>query len=233
MAHEFTACEIFGTRYSSLGKRIETSLPHGEADNARTLISDLNIFQLCGLLDLELEDEEAELDYLIENRRQYYKKHSYMEKKAIGKANDGPVFVGDTLYRRSNGEKYTVQEDGSITNASGKTKLKAPDLDNFIHFFPKKGERIKNRRKVKPAAITLPKQDNPLVPGECKQRTPLEAAKAESKQREQARQEAAKTTEEEKQIVREHYLGELTDKDLADELRRRGYTVTAIKTINL
>ena len=99
MAHEFTACEIFGTRYSSLGKRIETSLPHGEADNARTLISDLNIFQLCGLLDLELEDEEAELDYLIENRKQYYKNHSYMEKKAIGKANDGPVFVGDKVLR--------------------------------------------------------------------------------------------------------------------------------------
>ena len=196
-----------------------------------------------------------------------------MEKKAIGKANDGPVFVGDTLYRRSNGEKYTVQEDGSITNASGKTKLKAPDLDNFIHFFPKKGERIKNRRKVKPAAITLPKQDNPLVPGECKTRTPVEAAKAESKAREMAHKEAAKTTEEEKQIVREHYLGELTDKeivaeasrrgicpieagltaasdaeilaqvqergllfddkDLADELRRRGFEVTATKRIEL
>ena len=248
--HEFTACEQFGTRYSALGKRIEASVPKGETAVARTYTSELDIFQLCDSLAVELEDPEAELEYIAQNRKQYYQNHSYMNDKAIGTAYDGPVFPDDIIYRRSSGEKYTVQADGSITTAAGRT-YKAPDFQNFIHTFPKKGAAKKEAAPI----LTLPKQDNPLVQGECKTRTPEEASRSAAKQREQARKEAAKATEAEKQTVREHYLAELTDqelaeeirrrnlylttldgitdKDLADELRRRGYTVNAIKTIEI
>lgn len=333
--HEFTACEQFGTRYSALGKRIEASVPKGETAVTRTNTSELDILQLCDSLAVELEDPEAELEYIAQNRKNYYNTHSYMNDKAIGTAYDGPVFPDDIIYRRSSGEKYTVQADGSITTAAGRT-YKAPDFQNFIHTFPKKGTTKKEAAPV----LTLPKQDNPLVPGECKTRTPEEASRSAAKQREQARKEAAKTTEaeserirkkildivrvapfdeekdvledwlekqkeqkpaewseEEKQIVREHYgpeavaeilpdlddvdfvnifreedrrrfgdrrepffslitnqelaeevnrrgiffvdapaapqLQPTTDKDLADELRRRGYTVTATKTVEI
>ena len=199
---------------------------------------------------MELEDPEAELEYIAQNRKNYYNTHSYMNDKAIGTAYDGPVFPDDIIYRRSSGEKYTVQADGSITTAAGRT-YKAPDFQNFIHTFPKKGAAKKEAAPV----LTLPKQDNPLVQGECKTRTPEEASRSAAKQREQARKEAAKTTEAEKEIVREHYLAELTDqelaaeirrrnlylttldgitdKEVADELRRRGYTVTATKTVEI
>ena len=226
--HDFTACEKFGTRYSALGKRIEASVPKGKTAITRTLTSELDIFQLCDHLAVELEDPEAELEYIAQNRKQYYNTHSYMKDKAIGTAYDGPVFPDDIIYRRSSGEKYTVQADGSITTAAGRT-YKAPDFQNFIHTSPKKGAAKKEAAPV----LTLPKQDNPLVEGECKTRTPEKASRSAAKQREQARKEAAKTTEEEKQIVREHYLGELTDKDLADELRRRGYDVKATKTVEI
>lgn len=236
---------------------------------------------------MELEDPEAELEYIAQNRKNYYNTHSYMKDKAIGTAYDGPVFPDDIIYRRSSGEKYTVQADGSITTAAGRT-YKAPDFQNFIHTFPKKGAAKKEAAPV----LTLPKQDNPLIQGECKTRTP-EEAKAESKAREQADasrvekamreiEEKAKAfteahkgesadeilaqmrgegwNEEEKQTVREHYLGDYsdadlaeemehrdglfgrlivhalkktTDKDLADELRRRGYTVNATKTVEI
>lgn len=215
--HEFTACEQFGTRYSALGKRIEASVPKGETAVTRTYSSELDIFQLCDSLAVELEDSEAELEYIAQNRKQYYQNHSYMNDKAIGTAYDGPVFPDDIIYRRSSGEKYTVQADGSITTAAGRT-YKAPDFQNFIHTFPKKGAAKKEAAPV----LTLPKQDNPLVEGECKTRTPEEASRSAAKQREQARKEAAKTTEEEKQTVREHYLAELTDKEIVAEAARRG-----------
>jgi len=248
MAHEFTACEIFGTRYSALGKRIETSLPHGECDNARTITSEMDIFQLCDHLGLELEDEEAELDYLIENRKQYYNTHSYMEKHAIAEAHDGPVFRGDTLYRQSNGEKWTVQEDGSLKSAAGKV-IKEPQYGGYIHFYPGKGvrgpllppgngKRNKNPRlnngPGKPVtdksqsgtpapAITLPGQANPLVSGPCTMRTPEEAAKAAAFAREQVRKAALKAAEEEKQIVKEHYQEkeEEAKREVANFLQRR------------
>ena len=191
--HEFTACEQFGTRYSALGKRIEASVPKGETAITRTYTSELDIFQLCDNLAVELEDPEAELEYIAQNRKNYYNTHSYMNDKAIGTAYDGPVFPDDIIYRRSSGEKYTVQADGSITTAAGRT-YKAPDFQNFIHTFPKKGAAKKEAAPV----LTLPKQDNPLVQGECKTRTPEEASRSAAKQREQARKEAAKTTEEQK-----------------------------------
>lgn len=263
--HEFTACEQFGTRYSALGKRIEASVPKGETAVTRTYTSELDIFQLCDNLAVELEDPEAELEYIAQNRKNYYNTHSYMKDKAIGTAYDGPVFPDDIIYRRSSGEKYTVQADGSITTAAGRT-YKAPDFQNFIHTFPKKGAAKKEAAPV----LTLPKQDNPLVEGECKTRTPEEASRSAAKQREQARKEAAKTTEEEKAVVKEHYLADIptddlvkevgrrgfvltptasanhyvdlvhenvldyiTDKEMSDELRRRGYTVTATKTVEI
>lgn len=209
--HEFTACEQFGTRYSALGKRIEASVPKGETAITRTYTSELDIFQLCDNLAVELEDPEAELEYIAQNRKQYYQNHSYMNDKAIGTAYDGPVFPDDIIYRRSSGEKYTVQADGSITTAAGRT-YKAPDFQNFIHTFPKKGAAKKEAAPV----LTLPKQDNPLVQGECKTRTPEEASRSAAKQREQARKEAAKTTEEEKQTVRRHYGPEAVAEILPD-----------------
>ena len=85
----------------------------------------------------------------------------------------------------------------------------------------------------KSPAINLPKQDNPLVKGEYKTRTPEEESRAKAKQREAIRKEVAKIAEAEKAIVKEHYLGDYNDADLVEELRRRGYEVTATKTINL
>jgi hypothetical protein len=255
--HEFTACEQFGTRYSALGKRIEASVPKGETAVTRTYTSELDIFQLCDNLAVELEDPEAELEYIAQNRKNYYNTHSYMKDKAIGTAYDGPVFPDDIIYRRSSGEKYTVQADGSITTAAGRT-YKAPDFQNFIHTVPKKGAAKKEAAPV----LTLPKQDNPLVPGECKTRTPEEASRSAAKQREQAKKKGCccdgpkitdfspldemvvnkclekraqnpnlsdmeiaeeLATEAEKNIVREHYQGieEEAKREVANFLQRR------------
>lgn len=261
---DFTACTQFGRRYSSLGKRIAASDPYREGENPREVTSTMNLYELCEALDIELTEEQAEkeAEYIYENRRQYYKNHPYMEKKAIAQCYDGPVFPDDVVYRRSNCEKYTVQADGSIINTSGTVVVKQPNWEGFVHTPPKQHEKVATFTKGMPRktndkspAITLPKQANPLMKGEYKTRTPQEASKAAAKQREQARKEAAKTiqeekdcetcpsrgnthsyikgyedakkelcTEEEKQTVREHYLGELTDVELAEECKKRGIT---------
>ena len=304
MAHEFTAREAFGTRYSTLGKRVATSMPSEECDKRRTNIAEMNVFQLCDHLGVELEDPEAELAYLIENRKQYYQNHSYMEKYSKGTAHDGPVFVGDTVYRHSNGEKYTVQEDGSLKSAAGKI-ITSPQWGGFIHYPPKQGEKgallpMGNKNcKGNPKAAAkraVRKQSNPLVEGEAKTRTPEEAAKSAAVEREHARKAAAKAAlaemsrAEKEEIISRHVeaaaaaeacaqtcpedtpkecplwkaldeipvakflkevpdkdLGEeilrrnivftsldgFTDKEVAEELRRRGYDVTATKTVQL
>lgn len=304
-ATDFTACTQFGLRYSTLGKRIAASEPYHDGENPREVTSTMNLYELCEALDIELTEEQAEkeAEYIYENRKQFYNNHPYMEKRAIAKCYDGPVFPDDVVYRRSNCEKYTVLPDGSIVNASGRDKVKTPNWEGFVHTAPKKHEKVATFTKGMPRktndkspAITLPKQDNPLVPGECKTRTPEEASRSAAKQREQARKEAAKTTKEEsegermmrefndwlceeiecrtndlrdekdrrtlnmlcyvltnvkawlekhkeqkptewseaeKAIVKEHYLADYTDADLVEELRRRGYEVTATKTINL
>lgn len=321
---DFTACTQFGLRYSTLGKRIAASEPYHDGENPREVTSTMNLYELCEALDIELTEEQAEkeAEYIYENRRQYYKNHPYMEKKAIAKCYDGPVFPDDVVYRRSNCEKYTVRKDGSIVNTSGTVEIKTPNWEGFVHTAPKKHEKVATFTKGMPRktndkspALTLPKQDNPLVKGEYKTRTPEEESRAKAKQREQARKEAAKTaaaesederiiegfytlirgirrdggltlnkvpldkceawlekqrintegdfargydcgyecclnshgaewfekqkepkqewSEAEKAIVKEHYLGDYNDADLVEELRRRGYEVTATKTINL
>ena len=250
ISHDFEPSEQFGLRYSATGKLVKISDPEARGKEAITYTNCLDIFDLAEALDLSLTEEQAqeEAERIYENRRQFYNNHGYMKKKAIGEAYDGPVFNDDSLYRRSNGEKYTVRPDGSLESKAGKI-IKEPNFEGFVHTFPRKHERtatFKEGRPRKDAApvLTLPKQDNPLVQGECKTRTPEEASRSAAKQREQARKEAAKTTEDEKETVRKHYLGELppppyaslnfyTDKDLADELRRRGYTVTATKTVEI
>lgn len=344
---DFTACTQFGLRYSTLGKRIAASDPYREGENPREVTSTMNLYELCEALDIELTEEQAEkeAEYIYENRKQFYKNHPYMEKKAIAKCYDGPVFPDDVVYRRSNCEKYTVRKDGSIINTSGTVEIKTPNWEGFVHTAPKKHEKVATFTKGMPRktndkspAITLPKQDNPLVKGEYKTRTPEEESRAKAKQREQARKEATKTAEEEgkarakergiaredaknrilerkkqtegkaftigreeiaeemcakldaedlalafgmrlrsqtaarlhgyydilfwdgvgfvlsgmptdllqkelakrtdtteaeKAVVKEHYLGDYNDADLVEELRRRGYEVTATKTINL
>lgn len=256
--HDFEPSEQFGLRYSATGKLVKISDPEARGKEAITYTNCLDIFDLAEALDIELTEEQAqeEAERIYENRKQFYNNHSYMKKKAIGEAYDGPVFNGDSLCRRSNGEKYTVRPDGSLESKAGKI-IKEPNFEGFVHTFPRKHERTATfkegrPRKDAPPVLTLPKQDNPLIQGECKTRTPEEASRSAAKQREQARKEAAKTTEAEKdcetcpsrgnthsyikgyedakkelcteaekQIVREHYLGEITDKDLFEELRRR------------
>lgn len=344
---DFTACTQFGLRYSTLGKRIAASDPYREGENPREVTSTMNLYELCEALDIELTEEQAEkeAEYIYENRRQFYKNHPYMEKRAIAQCYDGPVFPDDVVYRRSNCEKYTVRKDGSIINTSGTVEIKTPNWEGFVHIAPKKHEKVATFTKGMPRktndkspAITLPKQDNPLVKGEYKTRTPEEESRAKAKQREAIRKEVAKTaeeegkarakergiawedatnrimerkmkterggftisrgeiveemcaklddedlaialalrlrsqasarlhgfedllfwgdmarvlsaiptdllqkelaqrtdtTEEEKAVVKEHYLGDYNDADLVEELRRRGYEVTATKTINL
>lgn len=237
--HDFEPSEQFGLRYSATGKLVKISDPEARGKEAITYTNCLDIFDLAEALDISLTEEQAqeEAERIYENRKQFYNNHGYMKKKAIGEAYDGPVFNDDSLYRRSNGEKYTVRPDGSLESKAGKI-IKEPNFEGFVHTFPRKHERtatFKEGRPRKDAApvLTLPKQDNPLVEGECKTRTPEEASRSAAKQREQARKEAAKTTEEEKAIVKEHYLGDYNDADLVEELRRRGYEVTATKTINL
>lgn len=234
---DFTACTQFGRRYSSLGKRIAASEPYHDGENPREVTSTMNLYELCEALDIELTEEQAEkeAEYIYENRRQYYKNHPYMEKKAIAKCYDGPVFPDDVVYRRSNCEKYTVLPDGSIVNTSGTVEVKQPNWEGFVHTAPKKHEKVATFTKGMPRktndkspAITLPKRDNPLVKGEYKTRTPEEESRAKAKQREAIRKEVAKTTEAEKAIVKEHYLGDYTDDDLLIELDRRGVSRLAL-----
>lgn len=222
---DFTACTQFGLRYSTLGKRIAASEPYHDGENPREVTSTMNLYEMCEALDIELTEEQAEkeAEYIYENRRQYYKNHPYMEKKAIAKCYDGPVFPDDVVYRRSNCEKYTVLPDGSIVNTSGTVEVKQPNWEGFVHTAPKKHEKVATFTKGMPRktndkspAITLPKQANPLVKGEYKTRTPKEESRAKAKQREQARKEAAKTTEAEKQTVRKHYGPEAVAEILPD-----------------
>lgn len=205
--HEFTACEQFGLRYSATGKLVKISDPEARGKEAITYTNCLDIFDLAEALDLSLTEERAqeEAERIYENRKQFYNNHGYMKKKAIGEAYDGPVFSDDSLYRRSNGEKYAVRPDGSLESKAGKI-IKEPNFEGFVHTFPRKHERtatFKEGRPRKDAApvLTLPKQDNPLVEGECKTRTPEEASRSAAKQREQARKEAAKTTALDEMVV--------------------------------
>lgn len=229
ISHDFEPSEQFGLRYSATGKLVKASDPEAWGKEAITYTNCLDIYDLCELLGMGMTPDEAEQEaaYLIENRKQFYNNHSYMKKKAIGEAFDGPVFPDDNLYRRSNGEKYTIRPDGSLESKAGKI-IKEPRLEGFVHIFPRKVERTATFKEGRPRkdeaapVLTLPKQDNPLVDGECKTRTPEEASRSAAKQREQARKEAAKTTEEEKQTVKEHYLGEFTDQELGEEINRRG-----------
>lgn len=227
--HDFEPSEQFGLRYSATGKLVKISDPEARGKEAITYTNCLDIFDLAEALDIELTEEQAqeEAERIYENRKQFYNNHSYMKKKAIGEAYDGPVFNDDSLYRRSNGEKYTVRPDGSLESKAGKI-IKEPNFEGFVHTFPRKHERTATFKEGRPRkdeaspVLSLPKQDNPLVEGECKTRTPEEASRSAAKQREQARKEAAKTTEEEKQIVKEHYLAELSDKEIVAEASRRG-----------
>lgn len=185
--------------------------------------SELDIFRLCALLGVEMSPEQvaAERAYIEKNRQLYeQKRHKTMEKKEFGlDANGYPVYAGETMYRKSNADKYTVQEDGSLKKDNGKT-VTFPGWSNFVHTYDKTDKAGQlTAARVKRFG---PKQDNPLIQGECKTRTPEEASRSAAKQREQARKEAAKTTEAEKQTVRELYLGELTDKEIVAEVARRG-----------
>ena len=227
---DFTACTQFGLRYSTLGKRIAASEPYHDGESPREVTSTMNLYELCEALDIELTEEQAEKDaeYIYENRRQFYKNHPYMEKKAIAHCYDGPVFPDDVVYRRSNCEKYTVRKDGSIINTSGTVEIKTPNWEGFVHTAPKKHEKVATFTKGMPRktndkspAITLPKQDNPLVKGEYKTRTPEEESRAKAKQREAIRKEVAKTTEAEKAVVKEHYLADIPTDDLIKEIERR------------
>lgn len=154
--------------------------------------SELDIFRLCALLGVEMSPEQAaaERAYIEKNRQLYeQKRHKTMEKKKFGlDANGYPVYPGETMYRKSNADKYTVQEDGSLKKGNGKT-VTSPDWSNFVHTYDKtdKAGQLTAAR----AKRFAPKQDNPLVPGECKTRTPEEASKAAAKQREQARKKGS------------------------------------------
>lgn len=293
ISHDFEPSEQFGLRYSATGKLVKASDPEAWGKEAITYTNCLDIYDLCELLGMGMTPDEAEQEaaYLIENRKQFYNNHSYMKKKAIGEAFDGPVFPDDNLYRRSNGEKYTIRPDGSLESKAGKI-IKEPRLEGFVHFFPRKVERTATFKEGRPRkdeaspVLSLPKQDNPLVKGEYKTRTPEEASKAAAKQREQERKKESaapapaaafldKATDKalaeevnrrgillisetihdatddqlraecarrgldtipvgpQKTKPSERLLQAYTDKDLADELRDRGYEVTATKTINL
>lgn len=151
--------------------------------------SELDIFRLCTLLGVEMSPEQAaaERAYIEKNRQLYeQKRHKTMEtKREFGlDANGYPVYAGETMYRKSNADKYTVQEDGSLKKGNGKTAT-SPDWSHFVHTYDKtdKAEQLTAAR----AKRFAPKQDNPLVEGESKTRTPEEASKAAAKQREQAR----------------------------------------------
>lgn len=217
--HEFTACEQFGTRYSALGKRIEASVPKCETAVTRTYTSELDIFQLCDLLGVKMSPEQvAEERAYIEKNRQLYeqrKKHKTMEtKREFGlDANGYPVFPGETMYRKSNADKYTVQEDGSLKKDNGKT-VTSPDWSNFVHTFDKtdKAEQLAAFRAKRHA----PKQDNPLVEGEYKTRTPEEASKAAAKQREQERKKESAAP-----APAAPTLDKATDKELLGEINNR------------
>lgn len=151
--------------------------------------SELDIFRLCALLGVEMSPEQAaeERAYIKKNRQLYeQKRHTTMEtKREFGlDANGYPVLAGEAMYRKSNANKYTVQEDGSLKKGNGKT-VTTPDWSHFVHTYDKtdKAEQFAAARAKRHA----PKQDNPLVEGECKTRTPEEASKAAAKQREQER----------------------------------------------
>lgn len=205
--------------------------------------SELDIFRLCALLGVEMSPEQAaaERAYIDKNRQQYeQKRHKTMEKKEFGlDANGYPVYAGETMFRKSNADKYTVQEDGSLKKGNGKT-VTAPNWINFVHTYDKtdKAEQLAAAR----AKRFAPKQDNPLVEGESKIRTPEEASKAAAKQREQARK---KGTPDASVVARaaclEHHdagtcpvwdaldeipvtkvLEQVSSEDLVGELNRRG-----------
>lgn len=204
--------------------------------------SDLDIFQLCDLLGVEMSPELAgEKQAYIEKNRQIYeqrKRHKTMEKREFGlDANGYPVYAGETMYRKSNADKYTVQEDGSLKKDNGKT-VTSPDWSNFVHTYDKtdktdKAERLAGARAKRHA----PKQDTPLVEGESKTRTPEEASKAAAKQREQERKKESAIAKAAclerhtegtcplwdalEKIPVDKVLAEIPDDDLARELVRR------------
>ena len=234
--------------------------------------SELDIFRLCALLGVEMSPEQAaaERAYIKKNRQLYeQKRHKTMEKKEFGlDANGYPVYPGETMYRKSNADKYTVQDDGSLKKDNGKT-VTAPDWSNFVHTYDKtdKAGQLAAARAKRHA----PKQDNPLVEGECKTRTPEEASKAAAKQREQERKKESADPAPQMPTLDKatdaEILGEVThredlfqriqitalatasdddiiaqyqerglllsDSNLADELRRRGYVVKATKLVEL
>lgn len=178
--------------------------------------SELDIFRLCALLGVEMSPEQAaaERAYIEKNRQLYeQKRHKTMEKKKFGlDANGYPVYAGETMYRKSNADKYTVQEDGSLKKGNGKT-VTSPDWSNFVHTYDKtdKAEQLTAAR----AKRFAPKQDNPLVEGEFKTRTPEEASKAAAKQREQARKK------ESEEPAPAPTLDKATDKELLGEVNSR------------
>lgn len=179
--------------------------------------SELDIFRLCALLGVEMSPEQvaAERAYIEKNKQLYeQKRHKTMEKKEFGlDANGYPVYAGETMYRKSNAEKYTVQEDGSMKKDNGKT-VTAPDWSNFVHTFDK------NVKAGQPTAARAkrfgPKQENPLLKGDCKTRTPEEASKAAAKQREQERKKEGAET-----APHTPTLDKATDKELLGEVNSR------------
>lgn len=193
--------------------------------------SELDIFRLCALLGVEMSPEQAatERAYIEKNRQLYEQKsHETMEKREFGlDANGYPVYPGETMYRKSNADKYTVQEDGSLKKDNGKT-VTAPDWSHFVHTYDKtdKAGQLTAAR----AKRFAPKQDNPLVEGGFKIRTPEEASKAAAKQREQERKKESadpaasnsseKLTDFERELI--STLDLASNEELAKEIHRRG-----------
>lgn len=180
--------------------------------------SELDIFRLCDLLGVEMSPEQAaaERAYIEKNRQLYEqrKRHKTMEKREFGlDANGYPVYPGETMYRKSNADKYTVQEDGSLKKDNGKT-VTSPDWSNFVHTYDKtdKAEQFAAARAKRHA----PKQDNPLIEGEYKTRTPEEASKAAAKQREQERKKESAAP-----APAAPTLDKATDKEILKEINNR------------
>ena len=138
-----------------------------------------------------------------------------MERREFGlDANGYPVYPGETMYRKSNADKYTVQEDGSLKKGNGKT-VTSPDWSHFVHTYDKtdKAEQFAAAR----AKRHTPRPDNPLVEGDYKTRTPEEASKAAAKQREQERKKESAAL-----APQTPTLGQATNEELAEEVNRRG-----------
>lgn len=212
-------------------------------------IADLNFFELCEAMGWEVPSDlaAAKRESIAKNLQQYQNRTTMNAQEPFGLDAQGfPVYAGETMYRKKNSEKFTVTDEGGLRSAAGKI-VSAPYWENFVHTFDAtdKGARLAAAREKKEEKAGTQLQENPLVEGECKTRTPEEASRSAAKQREQARKKKAESAiakaacfehqaegscpvwDALDKIPVEKVLAEIPDKELLEEIGRRGLSTPA------